>query len=192
LSSWRQLYGPTRENGDVRVQRVGGILGPTAFVTAWVLGSVLADDYSAVDDAISRLAAVGAETRWLMTAGFVAFGIGVPLFAPLLPRPAAISATVAGFATLGVAATPLDWSDAVDTLHGVFAATGYVALALTPILGASLLPGPWSRVSVTIGVIAGACLALTAFSDANGLFQRIGLTLCDAWIVTVALRTQPP
>jgi hypothetical protein len=81
-----------------------------------------------VHDAISRLAAVHAPTQALMTGGFVAFGVGVPLYGLALRRtidgPAWIAAVATGLATLGVAATPLDTSSGVDRLHGVFASVG--------------------------------------------------------------------
>ncbi len=116
----------------------GGIIGPAAFIGAWALGGAITSGYSPVEDAISRLAAVHAETRPLMTAGFVIFGVGLPVYAcalrDALAGPAWCTAAAAGIATLLVAAAPLDHSATVDTLHGVFAGTGYVALALTPLL----------------------------------------------------------
>ena len=36
-------------------------------------------------------------------------------------------------------------------------------------------------------MVAAACLVATAVSDANGLFQRLGLTLVDAWLVVTAI-----
>ncbi|MGB4746437.1 MAG: DUF998 domain-containing protein, partial [Candidatus Microthrix parvicella] len=50
---------------------MGGIVGPAAFIGAWVAGTVVLDGYSPITDAISRLAAVGADTRWLMSTGFL-------------------------------------------------------------------------------------------------------------------------
>jgi hypothetical membrane protein len=156
-------------------------------------GLVLGPPYSPVDDAISRLAADGASTRWLMSFGFVAFGVGVPLYGlalrEALPASKAwIAAVVTGLATLGVAATPLDVSDTVDALHGLFATTGYVALALIPVLTRR------TPVAVAVTAFIAACLVLTPFIDANGLLQRAGLTAGDLWIATTAsaiLRGQP-
>ncbi|HTK15313.1 MAG TPA: hypothetical protein VL769_02885 [Acidimicrobiia bacterium] len=99
---------------------LGGIVGPTAFVVAWSIGSVAASHYSAIDDAISRLAEVGAPTRALMTAGFVVYG--------------------AGF-----------------------------------------------LISSLVGAGAGISLLATTATDLNGLFQRIGLTIVDVWIVATAV-----
>jgi hypothetical membrane protein len=166
----------------------GGIVGPIAFIACWAVGGLLTDGYSPIDDAISRLAAVDADTRWLMTAGFVAFGVGVPLFGlalrEALPGSRAwIAAVVTGLATLGVALLPLDVSDMVDALHGVAAGTGYVALALLPIVAGRAVG---SRASVALGLAIGACLVFTLLDPVNGLAQRTGLTLGDLWILWTA------
>jgi hypothetical membrane protein len=163
---------------------VGGLVGPIAFISCWALGGLLTEGYSPVDDAISRLAAVDVDTRWLMTAGFVAFGVGVPLFGlalrEVLPGRAWIAAVVTGLATLGVALLPLDVSDTVDALHGVAAGTGYVALALLPVLASRPLR---SRASLVLGLAIAACLVLTLVEPIDGLAQRTGLTLGDLWIL---------
>ncbi|MDZ4827883.1 MAG: DUF998 domain-containing protein [Actinomycetota bacterium] len=171
---------------------LGGVVGPIAFVAAWAIGGFVADDYSPVEDAISELAAVGASTRLLMTTGFVAYGIGVGLFAVALrhalPGRAWLAAAVSALATLGVAATPLDHSAFVDDLHGVFAGTGYVALAALPLLARPYLSTPRARgASVVAAAVSGACLALTLTGDAHGLFQRVGLGAGDIWIVATAI-----
>ena len=62
----------------------GGIVGPAAFVSAWLVGGAMRRGYMPVDAGISRLAAVGAPTRPLMMAGFVGFGVGVPVYAVAL------------------------------------------------------------------------------------------------------------
>ena len=60
---------------------------------------------------ISLLAASDASTRGLMSAGFVCFGIAVPVFAfqlrQTLTGPTWMAVLVSGLATLGVAAFPL-------------------------------------------------------------------------------------
>ena len=107
--------GPDRhEAGRWRLAAVGGIVGPAAFIGAWVVGSATKAGYSPIDDAISRLAAVGASTKPLMTAGFLVFGIGVPIYATALRRAlgglASVTAAATGLATIGVAALPLERS----------------------------------------------------------------------------------
>ena len=172
----------------------GGIIGPASFVAAWSIGGLAATHYSAIDDAISKLAEIGAPTRPFMTAGFVVFGIGVPVYAvalrAALPGRSWLTAAATGLATLGVAVAPLGRSASGDALHGVFAGAGYVTLALTPLLAAGPLRGAGrstaANISVATGVVAGLSLAATTVADANGLFQRLGLTVGDVWIVATA------
>lgn len=165
--------------------RIGGVVGPVAFVAAWAVGGERTPEYSPVHDAISRLAEVGAPARPLMTAGFVAFGLAVPAFAAgarhrLGPASAAALA-VAGIATLGVAALPLE-AGVDDTPHAVAATIGYAGMAAAP-----LLVRGRSRGDLAVGVLAAASLVATAAGPAHGLFQRLGLGLVDAWIVRRAL-----
>jgi hypothetical membrane protein len=174
---------------------LGGVVGPVAFVTAWSIGGLAASHYSAVDDAISHLAEIGAPTRPLMTAGFVVFGIGLPVYAvalrEALPGWSWLTAAATGLATLGVAAAPLGRSSTCDAVHGVFAGTGYVTLALTPLLAAGPLRragrSAWARLSIAIGVVAGISLLATTATDLDGLFQRLGLTVVDLWIIATAV-----
>ena len=37
------------------------------------------------------------------------------------------------------------------------------------------------------GVTSGLCLLATTVSDANGFFQRLGLTVGDVWLVSAGL-----
>ena len=172
-----------------------GVAGPSAFVAAWAVGGLAATDYSAVDDAISRLAAVGAPTQTLMTAGFVTFGVAVPLYGLALrdavPGPAWMSAVATGLATLGVAATPLDTSSRLDLLHGAFASTGYATLAAVPLLSAGPLrragAGRAATASLVAGVVSGVCLVATLAGPRHGLFQRLGLTAGDVWLACSAV-----
>ena len=172
----------------------GGVIGPVGFVTAWATAGAVTSGYSPVEDAISRLAAIHAPTRWVMTAGFVCFGVAVPVYSVALRDAlggrAWLAAMVTGLATLGVAAVPLDVSKTTDLVHGGFASVGYAALALTPVLAAGPLARRGHRraasVSRAVGVLSGACLAATTVGSASGLFQRAGLTLGDLWLAASA------
>jgi hypothetical membrane protein len=177
-----------------RVAALGGVVGPAAFLTAWaVLGRRL-PGYSPVDDAISRLAAGSAPDRFAMTAGLVALGTGLPLYATALratlPGPAWVCATATGLATLGVATFPLG-SPTPDRIHGIFAGIGYATLAATPFVAAAPLARSgrtgWARVSVGAGLVSCASLLSTVAGPASGLFQRLGLTVGHAWIVASAV-----
>jgi hypothetical protein len=177
------------------VGTAGGVVGPAAFVAAWATGALVdRDGPSPVHDAISRLAAVGADTRGLMTAGFTAFGLGVPVAAFALRRTlgaaASLSATVAGLATLAVAATPLDRSSSVDTWHAAAAGLGYVALAATPLLAARPLGragrSRLARAGIAAGTVSGVLLATSTVAGPTGLLQRTGLGVVDAWLVAMS------
>lgn len=182
-----------RPSSRVRAAALGGVIGPAAFISAWTVGAaVTTREYSSIDDAISRLASVGADTRALMTAGFVGFGVALPVYASALRRvvggPAWLAAAATGIATLGVAATPLEHSAMVDTWHGVVAGIGYVTLAATPLLAARPLLQRGHRALGAAGVVAGTvstiALVLTTTGLPTGLFQRLGLTATDIWIAT--------
>lgn len=181
-----------------RWRALGGVVGPVAFVGAWCALGLRRDAYSPIHDPISRLAAVDSSTRWAMTAGFVAFGTGVALYATELaaavPGKAATAAATAAAttaaATIGIAATPLG-SSLGGTPHAAAAGVAYAALAATPILAARSLsatahPGA-ARASTAAGLAtAAALLASVASSSGSGLLQRIGLTIGDTWIVASA------
>ena len=79
----------------------------------------------------------------------------------------------------------------VDRLHGLFAGIGYVTLAATPLLAAPPLLAMGRRRLAVAGIAAGVAsaiaLALTTTGLPTGLFQRVGLTVTDAWIIAAAL-----
>ncbi len=172
-----------------------GIIGPAAFIAAWVVAGARTGGYSAVDQAISRLAASGAPTRTLMTLGFVCFGIAMPVYGLVLRRHLGgrswMAATTSGVATLGVALFALGTSSAIDGLHNTMAALGYLALVATPLLAARPLADAGHRraaaASLVAAGMAGVCLIATLVGPAHGLFQRVGLTIVDAWLMTSTL-----
>lgn len=171
-------------------------MGPAAFVGAWALAGAVTDRaYSPIDDTISRLAAIGADTRPLMTAGFIVFGTAVTAFAIALREvvdgPAWITAAGTGIATLAVAAAPLEHSSFVDGLHALFAGAGYLTLAATPLLAARPLLGRGHRRlglgAVIAGCVSAAMLVATVAGPATGLFQRLGLTCTDLWLAATGI-----
>lgn len=174
---------------------VAGVAGPAAFVGAWVAGGLATAGYSPVEQAISQLARQGAPTRPLMTAGFLAFGALVPLYARELGRElgpgAGVAAAASGLATLAVAALPLsrETMQPVDSWHAVAAGTGYAAQVLAPLLAARALRQPWARRAsyAVSGVAAASLVGSIAVPDVAGLLQRTGLTVVDAWFVAVAV-----
>jgi hypothetical membrane protein len=177
----------------LRFLALGGVLGPLAFVGAWVFAGATTPGYSPVDDAISDLAAVGASTRVVMTMGFVAFGCGLITFGAALRTihfgHAWIPAVATGAATIGVAATPLGGGSG-DGAHAVFAGVGYATLVALPLLAArsfaAIRRPAWAYASVLAAGISSAFLLASTLEANHGLWQRLGLTVGDAWIVVTA------
>ena len=165
------------------------------FVAAWAVAGASTAGYSPVDDAISRLAAQHAPHRAPMTAGFVAFGLGLPAYTLALRKALAgwawVTACTTGIATLGAALAPLD-TTAGDRFHNVFAIIGYVTLAATPLLAIGpfvrrAAPG-WARYSAGTAAVSGGALLATAAGPLHGLLQRAGLGINDVWVVVTALQ----
>jgi hypothetical membrane protein len=186
---------PATAGATGRLAALGGVVGPAAFVVAWVAASAIAPAHSAMDDAISELAAVGADTRALMTSGFVAFALCVFAYAIALRSTlgggAWITAAGTGFATLLVAAIPLGRSEAADHGHGIVAVCGYALLAITPLLAMRplLVRGQRraARLSAAAAAVSATALLLSDLTPLTGLFQRIGLTAGQGWIVASAV-----
>ena len=180
-----------------RTAALCGILGPVAFVGGWLVNGLRTDGYDPVVQAISQLAREGAPTRLSMSVCFVAFGVLVPVWAPTVARRVGAPAlrpavTVAGLATVAVAALPLtrEPGGTQDLLHALAAGTGYVAMALTPLLAVRALRRAGrtraAALSGLTGVVSAAALVATVVSDSSGLFQRLGLGVVDLWHVVVA------
>jgi hypothetical membrane protein len=189
------VAGTVKAVEDRRRWAWGGIAGPAAFVGAWTLGGALRHGYSPTEDAISRLAEVGASTRPLMTLGLVAFGVGVPAYAVALRHRldggAWLAATATGLATLCVAALPLGISSSGDLLHGAAATAGYATLAAVPLLAVRPLrasgQGAAAAISAAAGSVSALSLAATTLGTRHGLWQRAGLSIGDAWLVASAV-----
>jgi hypothetical membrane protein len=182
----------------VRLAAVCGVLGPSAFVGAWLLGGLQTQGYEPLRDAISQLAREGADTRPLMNTGFVVFGLLIPVWALLLRRVlgtgVAVAATVAGLATLAVGLLPLtrEGGQPQDVGHAVAAGIGYIGMALTPLLAVAPLRRLGhtraAATSAVVGIVSATALvgSLLVAQRAGGL-QRLGLTVVDAWHVVVAV-----
>ncbi len=172
----------------------GAIVGPAAFIAAWVTGGLSTSGYSPLTNPISDLAAVGADTAPLMNVGFSAYGVGVPLGAWAMRRvigtPAATALIINGLLTFGVMAAPLERSESVDQMHAVFAGSAYLALATGVLLASRRLSPNWLRkTSAVVGTITALALVGSVTAESPGLFQRIGLTTADAWLIGMGLAT---
>jgi hypothetical protein len=171
------------------------VAGPVTFIATWAILGSRAKGYSPTQDPISQLAAVNAPIHAAMTAGFLAFGAGVGVYARELraacPGGAGPAALVTATATIAIAATPLD-SSRGGTPHAIAAGVAYASLAAIPALAGRSLArrgrGPAAAGSIAAGALAAACLAWSAFTDDHtGAWQRLGLTVGDAWLIASAL-----
>ena len=162
------------------------MVGPIVFIAAWAVLGAGADRYDPTRDPISRLAALGAATRPAMTAGLLALAAGMTLYGlALRPQRGWLLPVVNGVATFGIAALPLDGD--VDSAHGLAAFLGYLTLAAVPVV-----VGPRTPAAVTTSVVAGLCLVLSVLVDRDGVFQRIGLTVAQLWVVLSGLGLSGP
>ena len=159
----------------------------------WAVLGARTPGYEPLEDAISQLAREGAPTRPAMTACFVVFGVLLPVWAPVLARVLGVRAlapvvALAGLATLAVAALPLTraGSSGQDSAHAAAALTGYVAMALTPLLAARALGSSARTASLAVAAVSALALAGSVVIGSGGL-QRLGLTVVDAWHVALAV-----
>jgi hypothetical membrane protein len=142
--------------------------------------------YSSVQDHVSDLAAIGAPTRPLMTAGLLGFGVLAPIWASTLSDPRVRTAvTAGGIGTLAVAAAPLGASFG-DGPHVAAAVVSYLGMALAPALGARSLGAP--RTSYALTALAGVLLVGSTLGKYDGALQRAGLGVTDAWMAVQAVR----
>ncbi len=177
-----------------RLRLAAGVAGPAAFGGSWAVLGARAEDYSPITDPISRLAAMGAPTRVVMTFGLTALGAGAALLADELRRrgagPTWVSLGACGLATAAVAALPL--GSPTDAPHTVAALVAYATLAGAPALAAlrppTSVPLPPRSVSAVVGALTAGLLAASTVAEPGGLLQRLGLSTGDAWMVAVAVR----
>ncbi len=177
-----------------RIRSAGLIVGPAAFISAWVVSGVITEGYSPTRDHISDLAAIGAPTKTLMNAGFTVFAVAVGLAASPLRRhigtPAAVVLGANALLSVGIMLAPLGQSEHGDQIHGVVAGLGYLALAATAPSAAPALAKrsrPLAVVSIGVGAITLACLVASFVRPESGFWQRAGITTTDAWLIAIGL-----
>ena len=175
------------------------MLAPASFIAAWATFGARREGYDPVEQAISQLARVDSPERWGMTAGFVSFGVLLPLAATRLPdllragRPLRTSMVLAGVSTLAVAVLPLQREEGGpgDLLHAVAAGAGYLAMAASPTLGARGLRQSGHRAaaaaSVAVTLTSVTALVASVTAGPTGLFQRLGLGVVDLWFISCGL-----
>jgi hypothetical membrane protein len=171
----------------------GAIWGPGLFILAWIVGGFMVDGYSPIDDDMSSLARVGAPSESVMNVGLAAYTLGVGMAAwPLrnvIGNGASVALFMSALLVLGVLLTPDGSSSTSDFLHGGFATLLYLSFAIAGPLAALTfrrrgLIG-WAIASMVVGAISAVSLWLSLGEVRSGLFQRIGLTTTDVWLMAV-------
>ncbi len=177
-----------------RLRSAGVIVGPAAFISAWVTSGALTEGYSPTRDHISDLAAIGAPTRTRMNVGFTVFAVAVGMAAaPLrhhIGTPAGAVLGVNSLLSIGIMLAPLGQSEQGDRIHSVVAGLGYLALAATAPAAAPALAKrsrPLAAASVGVGAISLACLVASVVRPEAGFWQRAGITATDAWMIAIGL-----
>lgn len=178
-----------------RLLAAGAIWGPGLFILAWVVGGFMINGYSPTEDHISALAGVNAPSRFVMNLGFAAYVLGVgsatwPL-RKVIGNGASVVLFLNALLVLGVLLTPDGLSANADFLHGGFAILVYLTLALVGPLAALTfrrngLVG-WAIGSMAVGAVTSLSLWFSLAETNSGLFQRIGLTTTDLWLMVVGI-----
>ncbi|MFJ4438376.1 DUF998 domain-containing protein [Streptomyces sp. NPDC088923] len=172
---------------------------PVVLVSAWAIAQVLqGPGYDPADKTISVLASHGAPGYWPMTAALLALG-GCYVATACGLRPAALPGRAAlaggGLAAMGLTLVPAPLRGG-DLGHGTVATTGFVLLAVWPVLAADRHHphAPWGlrppvTAAATAAMTAGALLLLLTLLRgwAPGIVER-ALTFAQAlWPLLVVL-----
>ena len=160
-----------------RLALTSATIGAVSLIGGWSLAaSVQPDGYSATRDSISALAGHEAAQRWVMTAALVITGLAhvvTALNLPSLGRHGRTLLALAGVATLGVAAVPLEGPSEPSALHTVIAAMSFLLLALWPAFSTS--PMPWRAIHRAYAVAAVAAVATLGAVAAGWIALPFGL-----------------
>lgn len=188
--------------GVAATTAVGGCLvgAATAFAFAPL---VVAEDYDWVRNSISESAAQGVEGAWLARSGFLLFGLAVWLVAQQgvgrRPKPAIVALRVVAAGLVVVAAfsarpwrRDVEFDRVEDTLHAVGASTIGVAITIAALVMALAVPdrAASARGGDAVMVLAsvGLPVAMTAWSGAAGLLQRLMFAVALLWFAADARR----
>ncbi|MGZ5327189.1 MAG: DUF998 domain-containing protein [Actinomycetota bacterium] len=190
-----------------RMRAACGLVGPAAFTAAWALATARQPGYSIANEHISGLAAPDANVPGVMTAGFVALGLGTIVFAsqldrrlggpgrsgvgPLLLGLSGVATTAAGvlrrdrmsnYPMPGDPLEPQSWRndghDLASVIGHASAGVGMLALAAR----FTREPG-WrglaAPVAATVVTSTGlmAAFARDVTRPGNGIVQRVGITV---------------
>jgi hypothetical membrane protein len=201
-----------------RASAAAGILGPAVFTLSWIVNGGRQSAYSITDEHISGLAALDADHPKAMMAGFVGLGASTIVFSRELRRvlggreagwgPAMLGLGGAAAVAAGllrrdtVLLNPPDRpADYVQSWHNdghdLAAAIIYTSTVVAPLLLARRFSGdpewrsliPVAVVSSVASVVLMAVFATDVDRHGNGVVQRVMVTLPQAFMIALALRT---
>ena len=190
------------------------VAGQLAFVVAWAVAGALQTGYAPADQAVSDLAALTADTRWIVGLGLVCLAMSDTAVAILLWRalgppghPAALMFAVAAVGVLSILALPLDCAPSGDPTcqarldagrvstrhdaHGVAAVLTQLTLLATPFAVArALAPRRLALWAFAAGLAGLATLvwvaAIGSGEPGYGVAQRATFGFVHLWVVAIA------
>ncbi len=178
------------------------VAAPVLLVIGWTTGAALQPrgphSYDALRQTVSALAAYGATDRWVMTLALLAVGV-CDVITGLALRPAARAGRVVliggGIGGMLVAANP-EPAGGTTPQHAFFAAVGFVALTLWPVLAArrsGLIPWALHRpvglcaAAVSAALLGWFTLELLTGGSLIGLSERALGVFQAIWPLTVVM-----
>ena len=190
------------------------VAGQLAFVVAWAVAGALQTGYAPADQAVSDLAALTADNRWIVGLGLVCLAMSDTAVAILLWRalgppghPAAVMFAVAAVGVLSILALPLDCAPSGDPTcqarldagrvstrhdaHGVAAVLTQLTLLATPFAVArALAPRRLALWAFAAGLAGLATLvwvaAIGSGEPGYGVAQRATFGFVHLWVVAIA------
>lgn len=189
---------------------LSGALAPPVFVLSAVIATLATPGYSSVGATFSELARPGAPWGWLISAGFVGYGLLVQPLGPLLHAVAGrgwLARALWGLVVVYGAGAVLAgvfrdnhrnlvlWGVFEDTVHDMAARVGFAGILLLTLVVPWALRGQpswrvWRRFSLVAGVLS-AMLVLAfnveAWPEGRGLLQRGFFLTTMSWVETTAL-----
>ncbi|MCC5947418.1 MAG: DUF998 domain-containing protein [Nitriliruptoraceae bacterium] len=192
----------------VRLAAWAGIVGLLLYIGGWFVAGLTAPGFDPTQQAISELFAQGVAWRvrgpvvvGLLVSGaaLVAFAWAVDRTAPGRGRAGPALIALAGVSTLLVVAAPCSpgcpgtGASGIDLAHTFVAGTGYLSLALAPLVLAWRLRPHWALGAAVSAAIGGASLVgfavryLDVVTAVPGLQQRAVNTLADVWYLLAAV-----
>jgi hypothetical protein len=182
---------------------VSSAVAPVLLVGGWTIAAALQPrSFNAVTGTISSLAAEGATDRWVMTLALA--GVGTcHVLTGLALRPASSAGRLilmtGGVATVLVAANPEPAGGGGSLPHTVWAAIGFIALAVWPLAArkrgasvpAGLRPGVCAGATgVLLGLLVWFGVELIAGGRQVGLAERVLAGAQAVWPLAVVLACQ--